>query len=88
MGTLHSSVQVVGDSWEDIMDAFGVAVFKFVLVIAEHFVVLHQKITHSARWSSTSLFVSIYLPARFKQPLLQLCCTATAIITQTLYIIL
>lgn len=44
MGTLHSSVQGAGDSREDVMDGFGVAVFKFVLVVAEHFVVLHQKV--------------------------------------------
>lgn len=64
MGTLHSSVQGAVDSWEDVMDGFGVAVFKFVLVIAEHFVVLYQKITHSARWSSpttTSVLVSVSL---------------------------
>lgn len=41
MGTLHSSVQVVGDSWENFRDLFGVALFKFVLVISEHTVVLY-----------------------------------------------
>lgn len=54
MGTLHSSVQGALDSWEDVMDGFGVAVFKLVLVVAEHMVVLYQSVTHSTRWSCFS----------------------------------
>lgn len=41
MGTLHGSVQVVGDSWENLRDGFRVAVCKFVLVIAIHAVALY-----------------------------------------------
>lgn len=61
MGTLHSSVQRAVDSREDVMDAFGVAVFKFVLVISEHLVVLYQKIT--SLLMTTSVFVSISMLA-------------------------
>lgn len=43
VGTLHSSIQVVGDSREDFRDVLGVAVLQLVLVIAEHFVIQEQE---------------------------------------------
>lgn len=45
LGTLHSSIQVVRDPRENFGDVLGEAVFKLVIVIAEHLVVLCRRIT-------------------------------------------
>lgn len=40
VGTLHSGVQMVGDSGENFRDVLGETFLKLVFVIAEHLVVL------------------------------------------------
>lgn len=42
-GTLHSSIQVSGDSWEVLLDLFWIPVFQCVVIIAEHLVILEMK---------------------------------------------
>lgn len=57
LGTLYSSIQVVRDSREDFRDILGEAVLKFVFVIAEHLVVLYQRITTCDKWTVLTYIV-------------------------------